>query len=41
VSINPPWLADVVKELMSIDCGDNKLKSEEDDMKKALHKFEN
>ena len=40
VLIKPQWLADVMKELMNIDQGDDKLKPEGDDMKKALHKFE-
>ena len=40
VLIKPQWLADVMKELMNIDRGDDKLKPEGDDMKKALRKFE-
>ncbi|XP_065910261.1 uncharacterized protein [Dysidea avara] len=41
VLIKPQWLADVMKELMNIDRGDDKLKPKEDDMKKALRKFKN
>ena len=40
VLIKPQWLADVMKELMNIDRGDDKLKPEGDDMRKALRKFE-
>ena len=42
VLIKLQWLADVMKELMNIDRGDDKLQPEgEKDMKKALRKFEN
>ena len=40
VLIKLQWLADVMKELMNIDRGDDKLKPEGNDMKKALRKFE-
>ena len=39
VLIKPQWLADVMKELMNIDRGSDKLKCEGDDMKKALRLF--
>ena len=41
VLIKPQWLADVMKELMNIDRGDDKLKPEGDEMKKALRQFKN
>ena len=40
VLIKPQWLADVMKELMNIDRGDDKLTPEGDDMQKALRQFE-